>query len=44
MPGVGQLGASRGDLLIEGRHVLLLLERSLLAALQLDVWQRPARA
>src|SRR3982075_2690296 len=33
MPSVGQLGASRGDLLIERHQVLLLLECGLLAAL-----------
>src|SRR5712671_97715 len=37
MPSVGQLGASRGDLLIEPRQVLLLLKRGLLAALEFDV-------
>src|ERR1700722_2339227 len=43
MLGVGQLAASRGDLLINRHQALLLLEGGLLAALQLNRRQRPAR-
>jgi hypothetical protein len=43
MPSIGQLGVSRGDLLIKRHQVLLLLECGLLAALQLDGWQRSTR-
>src|SRR5690242_11635914 len=38
MSSVGQLGVSRGDLLIQRHQALLLLECGLLAALQLNRW------